>query len=73
MLLCAGSRTNRQTEFRDKENVFFYVTKPREWYTIQCRELANENVQDNPNSGQDRRGSNPGVTGLKYQGVRLES
>ena len=37
-------------------------------------EPANENVQDNPSSGpRDRRGSIPGVTGLKYQGVRLES
>ena len=54
--------------------VFFNEAKTKEWYTVQSREPANENVQGNPSSGpRDRRGSIPGVTGLKYQGVRLES
>ena len=38
------------------------------------REPANRDIEDNPETGPwGRRGSIPGVTGLKYRVVRLEA
>ena len=70
-LVCVG--TNRQTEFRSS-SMFLMRQNHRMVKQSNGHEPANGNVRENPKSGPwDRRGSRPGVTGLKYRVDRLES